>query len=120
MKRPLILLAFCVIIPRFAVASDIERGRTIYHAILRSYPGLTLYLVSGLMGENARLISDVPRPRWNKMSAVDRRALAAYVRSELVTVRSSPSRYSLTPTTAPIWPTHGAAFQQICDECWEI
>lgn len=120
MKKLLILLAFCAIIKRFAVASDVERGRTIHHAILQTYPGLTLYLVSGLMGENARLIADVPRPKWNKMSAADRRALAAYVRSELLTVRSSPSRYSLTPTTAPIWPTHRDAFQRICGECWEI
>jgi hypothetical protein len=103
-----------------ATASDVARGRAIYQSIVNKYPGLTLYLESGLMGENARLVADVPRVKWNEMSADHRRALAAFVRSELATVRSSPARYSLTPPTAPIWPTHRAAFQRICDSCWEI
>lgn len=104
----------------FASGREIQHGRQIYESILRNYPGLTLYLESGLTGENARLVADVPVPKWKRMSPAERHALAAFVQSELVTVRSDPSRYSLTPTTAPIWPTHRAAFQHICDACWEI
>lgn len=103
-----------------AAASEVTRGAAIYRSIINEYPGLTLYLESGVMGENARLVADVPRAKWKRMSATDRLALAAYVQSELATVRASPSRYSLTPTTAPIWPTHRAAFERICDTCWEI
>jgi hypothetical protein len=99
---------------------EIRQGRGIYESILRTYPGLTLYLESGLTGENARLVADVPRPKWRRMSSGDQQALAAFVQSELSTVHADPSRYSLTPTTAPIWPTHRAAFQHICDSCWEI
>jgi hypothetical protein len=113
-------IALCLVLPSISSASEVEHGRAIYDSILAKYPGLTLYLESGLMGENARLIADVPRPKWNAMSAKERSALAAFVQSELATVRSSPSRYSLTPTTAPIWPTHRAAFERICDTCWEI
>jgi hypothetical protein len=120
-KRVVIMVtSICLILPAIASASDIQRGRTIYESILSHYPGLTLYLESGLMGENARLVADVPRSKWTKMTSEDRHFLAAYIQSELSTVRSSPSRYSLTPTTAPIWPTHRAAFEQICDSCWEI
>jgi hypothetical protein len=119
-RRVVIAVVCCAILPLQARASDIERGHAIYRSILERYPGLTLYLESGLMGENARLVADVPRAKWTKMTASEKRALAAYVRSELATVRESPSRYSLTPTTAPIWPTHRAAFEHICDECWEI
>lgn len=113
----LLISLFCA---THAAASDVTRGRTIYQTIISRYPGLTLYLESGLMGENARLVADVPRARWKAMSTDDRHALAAFVRSELATVRSSPARYSLTPSTAPIWPTHRAAFERICDSCWEI
>jgi hypothetical protein len=103
-----------------ATSGDISRGRAIYQAITHHYPGLTLYLQSGLMGENARLVADVPSSKWKVMSVSERGALVAFVQSELATVRASPSRYSLTPVSAPIWPTHRAAFEQICDSCWEI
>ena len=119
-RSMVVVAAFCLFVPTLAAASDIQRGRAIYRSIASKYPGLTLYLESGLMGENARLVADVPRSKWQKMTTQDRLALAAFVKSELSTVRSSPSRYSLTPTTAPIWPTHRAAFERICDECWEI
>lgn len=109
-----------LLVPDLGAASEVQRGRAIYRSIASEYPGLTLYLESGLMGENARLVADVPRSKWKKMTPSDRLALAAFVRSELSTVRSSPNLYSLTPTTAPIWPTHRAAFERICDECWEI
>jgi len=120
LKGASVAISLCLLVAVHAAASDSNRGRVIFDSILRQYPGLTLYLQSGLMGENARLIAEVPRSKWTRMTAADKRALASYVQSELATVRSSPSRYSLTPTTAPIWPTHRAAFEQICDACWEI
>src|SRR5438309_4365656 len=63
--------------PYTTLFRSLARGRTIYDAIVATYPGLTLYLESGLMGENARLVAEVPRSKWKVMSAEDRRALAA-------------------------------------------
>jgi hypothetical protein len=120
MKLMCVALTLWLVHPSLAEGSKSERGRAIYKSIVAKYPGLTLYLATGLRGENARLVADVPRPRWKSMSTEDRDALAAFLRSELATVRSFPSRYSLTPTTAPIWPTQRAAFERICDTCWEI
>jgi hypothetical protein len=119
-RSMVVVAAFCLLVPTLAAASDIQRGRAIYRSVASEYPGLTPSLGSGVMGENARLVADLPLSKWKKMTTPDRRALAAFVKSELSTVRSSPSLYSLTPTTAPIWPTHHAAFERICDECWEI
>ena len=120
MGKFLLTAMLCSAITLQAAPEQVVHGRAIYGSILQKYPGLTLYLESGLMGENARLVADVPTVRWRKMSASERRDFAAYVQSELATVRSNPSKYSLTPETAPIWPTHRAAFQRICDACWEI
>jgi len=79
LKRTCIVAAavsLLVVVTLVAASGDL-RGRTIFSLILRKYPGLSLYLQSGLMGENARLVADVPREMWKTMTTADRHTLAS-------------------------------------------
>jgi hypothetical protein len=102
------------------VQSLVSRGRGVYKSILQSYPGLTLYLEGGSYGARAGLVAEVPSAKWKSLSKKDQIALTLFVESELVNARRQPSKYSLMPNTAPLWPATLKEYQSLCDSCWRV